>query len=168
MQNKDIFINIVRFLVLVLMQVFLFNHINFLGYINPYVYLLFIVLFPFNGNKGLLIFLSFLLGLTVDMFGDSGGVHAGASVFTAFLRPFILKFSFGVSYEYDVIKINKTDYSKRIIYILLMVFIHHLVLFSMEIFNMDHILHVLKSTLFSGIFSMILLLGMISLFSRKT
>jgi hypothetical protein len=149
------------------MQVLILNNINFLGYINPYLYILFILLFPLSGNKSLLIFLGFILGLTIDMFGDSGGVHAAASVTIAYLRPLFLKFSFGVSYEYNTIKIHRTDIRNRLIYAFLMVSIHHLILFSLEVFNIDHILLILKNTLFSGIFSIVLILGTIALFSRK-
>ncbi|GER58178.1 rod shape-determining protein MreD [Patiriisocius marinus] len=144
------------------------NNINFLGYINPYLYILFILIFPFTGNKSLLIGLSFLLGLSIDFFSDSGGVHAAASVFIAYLRPFLLKFSFGVSYEYNAIKLSKVTFSERLIYISLMVILHHLVLFSLEIFSVSRILLILKSTLFSGIFSIILILCSLVLFSRKT
>ncbi|WP_151672270.1 rod shape-determining protein MreD [Patiriisocius marinus] len=168
MQNNAIFINALRFLGLLLLQVLVLNNINFLGYINPYLYILFILIFPFTGNKSLLIGLSFLLGLSIDFFSDSGGVHAAASVFIAYLRPFLLKFSFGVSYEYNAIKLSKVTFSERLIYISLMVILHHLVLFSLEIFSVSRILLILKSTLFSGIFSIILILCSLVLFSRKT
>ncbi|UAB81614.1 rod shape-determining protein MreD [Marixanthomonas sp. SCSIO 43207] len=167
MQNNAILINVVRFILLILIQVLLLNHINFLGYINPYVYILFILLFPLNGNKGLLIFLSFVLGLTVDIFGDSGGVHAAASVFIAYIRPWILKFSFGISYEHNNIKINKTSLAQRFTYVSVMVLLHHIILFWLEVFSVSHILLILKSTLFSGIFSIILLMSFLTLFSRK-
>jgi len=157
-----------KFILLVLLQALLLSHVNFLGYINPYLYILFIITFPFNSNKSLLIILSFLLGLTIDIFGDSGGVHAAACLVIAYLRPIILKFSFGVSYEYNVIKINNIDFGKRLIYVTSMVFLHHLVLFSMEIFNINHVMLLLKSTLFSGIFSVVLILSSISIFSKKT
>ena len=68
MLNNEIFKNIIRFILLVLTQVLLLNHIDFLGYVNPYIYILFIIVFPFTGNKSLLIFLSFILGLTIDFF----------------------------------------------------------------------------------------------------
>ncbi len=168
MQSNVYFILSFRFIILVFAQVLLLNNINFLGYINPYIYILFVLTFPFNGNKSLLIVLSFLLGLTIDLFGDSGGIHAAACVVIAYLRPVILKFSFGVSYEYNAIKINKVDFGQRLIYVCAMIFIHHLVLFSMEIFNINHIMLVLKSTLFSGIFSIILIMSSISIFSKKT
>ncbi len=168
MQNSEIFINALRFIVLVLLQVLILNHINFFGFVNPYVYILFILVFPLNGNQSLLILLSFLLGLTIDIFGDSGGVHAAACVFVAYLRPLILKFSFGISYEYNTVKISKVSLTERLVYVSLMVLLHHLVLFGLEIFSLSHILLILKSTLFSGIFSILLILCTLLLFSRKS
>jgi hypothetical protein len=103
----------------------------------------------------------------VDIFSDSGGVHAAACSLIAFARPVFLKFSFGVSYEYNMVKISKAPMGERITFIALMVFVHHLLLFSLEIFNFKHILLILKSTLFSGVFSVVLILCTVLLFSRK-
>ncbi|NND61663.1 MAG: rod shape-determining protein MreD [Flavobacteriaceae bacterium] len=168
MKNNEILVNSVRFVVLVLVQVILLNHMNLWGYINPYLYPLFILVFPLNGSKSLLILLGFVLGLTIDMFGDSGGVHAAASVFIAWLRPVILRSSFGVSYQLNTLKISTAPLSKQIVYIILMVFFHHLLLFSLEIFNLDRIILILKSTLFSGILSVILMVCTVIVFSRKS
>ncbi len=167
MWNNEILQNVVRFIVLALLQVLLLDHINFLGYINPYLYVYFILLFPLTGNKALLIFLSFLLGLTMDTFNDSGGIHAGASVFIAWVRPVMLKFSFGVSYEYNTVKVSSASFSQQLFYILGMVLLHHMMLFALEIFNVEQILLILKSTLFSGVFSTILIFCTLYLFSRK-
>ncbi len=167
MLNNIFILNVVRFIVLVLTQVLLLNHVDFLGYINPYIYILFIIVYPITGNKSLLIFISFLLGLTLDFFSDTGGIHAAASVLIAYLRPAILKYSFGISYEYNTLKVSNAEFGQRILYVVSMVFIHHLVLFSLEIFNVNHILLILKSTLFSGIFSTILILSAITIFSKK-
>ena len=168
MQSNEIFINSVRFIILVMFQILILNHINFLGFVNPYIYVLFILLYPINGNQSLLIFVSFLLGLCIDIFGDSVGIHAAASVFIAFIRPFILKFSFGVSYEYNMIKINKAPPVAKMVYVITMVFLHHFVLFVLEIFNLSHIILILKSTLLSGIFSVLLILCTLLLFSRNS
>ncbi len=168
MLNNIFFINTVRFLVLVLSQILLLNHVDFLGYINPYIYILFIIVYPITGNKSSLIFISFLLGLIIDVFSDTGGIHAGAAVFIAYLRPLILKYSFGVSYEYNTVKVSNAEFGQRLLYVASMVFIHHLVLFLLEIFSVNHILLILKSTLFSGIFSTILILSAITIFSKKS
>lgn len=156
-----------RFVILVLLQVIVLNNINLVGYINPYIYILFIVLYPLDGNKTTLIFLSFLLGLSIDIFENSGGVHAAASVFIAYVRDFVLKYSFGVSYEYNNVKLNKATVSEKITYLGSIILFHHIVLFSLEIFSFNHMLLLLKSTLFSGVFSFILIYGSIVLFSRK-
>ena len=167
MLNNLIFINTTRFFLLILVQVLILNQINLFGYINPYLYILFIIIYPFTANKSLLIFLSFLLGLFIDFFSDSGGIHAAASVFIAFIRPVILKYSFGISYEYNTIKISSEDYLKQTIYVGSMVFLHHFIMFALEIFNINHFLLFLNSILFSSIFSIIIILCIITLFSKK-
>jgi len=165
--NNVVTINIVRFIVLVLAQALVLNNINFLGYINPYIYILFIILFPIKNNRMLFIFLSFLLGLCVDLFLDSGGVHAAACVTIAYIRPLILKFSFGMIYEHQTIKFNNTEFGQRLSYFAIITLIHHLLLFSLEIFNTSKILLILTKTLFSGIFTLLLCLLITVLFSQK-
>ena len=63
-------LNVFRFILLLFVQVFIFNNINLLGYINPFPYILFILLFPVNGNKSLLLLSSFTLGLLIDIFSN--------------------------------------------------------------------------------------------------
>lgn len=167
MWNNELAINTIRFIILVLVQVLILDHINFLGFLNPYVYIYFVLLFPFTGNRGVLIILGFLLGLSIDIFNDSGGIHAGATTFIAWARPALLKFAFGVSYEYNTAKINSASFSQQLIYVVLIVMLHHFILFTLEIFNANHILLILKSTLFTGLFSTIVIFCTLYLFSRR-
>ncbi|MGM5469662.1 rod shape-determining protein MreD [Flavobacteriaceae bacterium LMO-SS05] len=156
-----------RFIALVLVQVLVLNNINFMGFINPYIYILFIIIYPVKNNRTQIIFLSFLLGLCVDLFTDSGGVHAGASVLIAYIRPAILKFSFGTIYEHQTIKFAQTEPGNRLVYFSLLTVIHHFIMFSMEIFNMSNIILILQKTLFSSIFTILLCLLLTVLFSKK-
>lgn len=165
--NNVITTNSVRFIVLVLAQALVLNNINFLGYINPYIYILFIILFPIKNNRMLFVFLGFLLGLSVDLFLDSGGVHAAACVTIAYIRPLILKFSFGMIYEHQTIKFSSTEFGQRLTYFSIIIFIHHLLLFALEIFNTSKVLLILKKSLFSGIFTIILCLLITVLFSSR-
>lgn len=160
-------IHSVRFIVLLLLQVLVLSHINFMGYVNPYLYILFIILYPIKNNRMVFILLSFLLGLFVDMFLDSGGIHAAASVTIAFIRPAALKTSFGAVYEHQALKFSAIDVGQRITYITILTFIHHLILFLLEFFNFSKILLVLKSTLFSSIFTIILCVLVTIIFSRS-
>lgn len=166
--NNTVSLHIVRFIVLVLVQSLILNNINFIGYINPYIYILFILLYPINNNRLLFIFLGFILGLSVDIFLDSGGVHAAASVLIAYVRPLFLKFSFGMAYEHQTVKISASEFTQRLIYFSLMTILHHLVLFSLEVFNTSDVLLILKKTLFSSIFTILLCALITILFSRKS
>lgn len=162
--NSALFINIARFILLLLMQIAIFNKMDFLGYINPYPYILFILLYPVNGNKYGLLFFSFLLGIIMDMFCNSGGVHATAAISLAALRPTFFKFSFGVSYEYQTIKINDKLTPERFSFIAISVVSHHFILFLLEAFRLSFVLQVLLRTLFSTLFTIILCILLIYLF----
>jgi len=165
--NNSVATTIAQFIILVLVQVLLLNHINFLGYVNPYLYIIFIFLFPIRSNKSLIIILSFLLGLIIDIFSDSGGIHAAACVTIAYTRPFVLKFSFGMIYEHQSIKFNQTELSNRLLYFSILALIHNFVLSCLEIFNISKIILILQKTLFSSIFTILLCFLISILFSKK-
>ncbi len=154
--NSALLINIARFILLLAAQVIIFNNINFLGYINPFPYILFIILFPVNGNKYGLLLASFFLGILMDMFCNSGGVHAAACVLLASVRPSIFKFSFGLSYEYQTVKINDTLTPERFSFILISVIVHHIALFILEVFTFEFIWDIILRTLVSTAFTLII------------
>ena len=165
--NNVVATNIIRFTLLLLVQVIICNHINFFGYISPYIYIIFIFLFPIKDNRLNLLFASFFLGVLVDMFSDSGGVHASASVCLAYARPILLKTSFGMSYEHQSIKFSITEMGSIITYIAIGTVLHHFILFTLEIFNLSSILLILNKTLFSSIFTIVLSFLIIILFSKN-
>lgn len=154
--NSTVITNIARFILLLAVQVVIFNRINLFGFINPYPYILFILLYPVNGSKAGLLLSSFFLGLIVDMFLNSGGVHAAACVTLAYLRPTFFKFSFGISYEYQTIKINERLTPERFSFILISVVTHHIILYLLEIFSFSLILDILWRTLLTTVFTLII------------
>ena len=83
--------NIISFILLVLVQVLALNNIQFLGYINPYIYILFILSLPVRLPQWITLLLGFVLGLTIDTFSNTMGTHAFATVLIAFLRNGIIK-----------------------------------------------------------------------------
>lgn len=155
--NNNI-LNSVRFVVFLLLQILIFNNINLFGYLNPYPYVLFILLYPVNSNKSVLLLSSFALGITLDMFTNSDGIHAAASVILAYIRPSLFKFAFGLSYEYQTVKIADKISPERITLLLLAIFIHHFFLFFFEYFRFDLIFNILSRTLFSTLFTFIICL----------
>ena len=154
--NSAMLFNIARFILLLAAQVIIFNNFNFLGYINPYPYILFIILYPVNGNKYGLLAASFFLGLTMDLFCNSGGVHAAACVMLAHFRPSIFKFSFGLSYEYQTVRLNDVLTPERFSFILLAVIIHHLTLFILEVFTFEYVWDIILRTIVSTLFTIII------------
>ncbi|MEO1032954.1 MAG: rod shape-determining protein MreD [Bacteroidota bacterium] len=165
--NSVLGVNSVRFIALLLVQVVICSNINFLGYVNPYIYIIFIFLFPIRDDRMILLLSSFLLGMSIDMFLDSGGVNAAASVFLAYVRPILLKTSFGMLYEHQSIKFSNTDLGSLLTYVTFGTLIHHFILFSLEVFNISNILLIFKKTLFSSIFTIILCILIVILFSRN-
>ena len=165
--NNSVLKTILSFIGLVLLQVIICSNINFLGDLNPYVYVIFILLYPVTKNRLLFIFLSFLLGFSIDIFLDSGGIHAAASVAIAYIRPLFLKFSFGAAFDYQSIKFSNTDFSQRLVYFLFIIVIHHFILFSLVLFDENKIALILQQALYSSIFTLIICLLLTSLFSKK-
>ncbi|CDF78129.1 rod shape-determining protein MreD [Formosa agariphila KMM 3901] len=166
--NSNVISQIFKFITLVLLQVIILNHINFLGFINPYIYIIFIVLYPIKNDRIVFLLLSFLLGISVDIFSDSGGIHAAACVTIAYLRPLALKWSFGTVYEHQTIKFNNVEFGSKLMYISILTVIHHLILFLLEVFNFSEILLTLQKTLFSSIFTILLCIIVTIIFSKRT
>lgn len=164
--SNDFLINIARFVLFVLLQVTILNHVNFLGYINPYLYLMFILVLPVTTSDIQVIIWGFLLGLMVDVFQDTGGIHAAACLCIAYLRPKLLSISYGLSYDYQAINFYNTPLKERLTFVISMVMIHHFVLFLLVYFNLKHILLILKNTLYSGLFTIILILIATAFFQK--
>ena len=153
--SSSVIINIFRFIILLALQVVIFNRMDLFGFINPYPYILFILLYPVNGNRAGLLLASFAMGTLLDMFLNSGG-HAVACVVLAYLRPTFFKFAFGISYEYLTVKINDRLSPERFSFILISVVTHHLILYLLEIFRLGLILDVLIRTLSATLFTLLI------------
>ncbi|WP_348824321.1 rod shape-determining protein MreD [Flavobacterium aestuarii] len=161
--NSTLLVNIFRFVLLLALQILVFNNMNFGGYVSAFPYILFIILYPVNGNKFNLLIASFFLGLIMDLFCNSGGVHAAACVLLAYLRPSFFKFSFGLSYEYQTVKLNDVLTPERFTFILLAVVTHNSTMFLLESFQISFILDVLLRTLLSTLFTILICIILIYL-----
>ena len=159
--------SIFRFFLLLFLQSFLLNNINLFGFINPNLYLLFIIVYRLDGNPTLLIILSFALGLLLDLLTQGSGGHTIATLTIAFLRPFIIRFSFGVNYDVPMGMIKGSLLTQRLLYLLLMVVIQHLVLYSVIYFSFSNTITILKNTLFTSFFTFIIVYISLGLFKEK-
>ena len=87
----DIFKILLRFVVLVLVQVTLLNNIQLSGLVNPYLYVMFVLSLPFNMPKMVVMVFAMITGVAVGIFTNTAGLHAAACITLAFVRPGVLK-----------------------------------------------------------------------------
>lgn len=165
--NKTLYIAFL-FFTLLLLQVFIFNNVLFLGYVNPYIYIAFVFLYPIRKNRFPFLFLSFLLGLCVDAFSNSGGINAFSILFIAYIRIFFIRSIFKkIAIEDTLFSINKEPFGNTFNYVIVLTLIHHFILFSLANFSFQNISHVLLNTILSSIFTVILFLLGNYIFSPK-
>lgn len=165
--DSKLVINIVRFLGLLLAQLMIFNHIHFFGYLNPLVYILYVAWFPVHHNRTQFLLSSFALGFLIDLSSDSMAINAAATLLIAYIRPAVLRFVFGVNYEFQSFKLYNTSFTQKAVYIFILVITHHFVLFSLEIFNFSQIGLILKKTILSTLFTFVLAELLSFLFSTR-
>ncbi|MFQ3340952.1 MAG: hypothetical protein ACI9TK_000607 [Flavobacteriaceae bacterium] len=165
--NLEVLKKIASFVFLVFVQIIIFNQMNIFGYVNPMVYILFLVMYPFNENKTLYIFLGFMLGFFLDFLSRSGGSHTIASLSISFLRPIIIRYSYGLTSELPQSFQTDPRKTSRFMFLLAFVGIHHLIYFSIIYFSLDAFLLIIKNSLLTSIFSLILILLISSLYRVK-
>lgn len=148
------------FVGLVLIQVLILNNIEFGGFVNPYFYILFILLLPFETSKWLLLVVSFFLGLSIDLFSHTLGMHAFACVLIAYIRPFVLKV-IAPREGYDAGTtpgLRNFGMEWFLKYAIIIVFTHHFALFFIETFKFHQFFSTIIRVVFSSIFTMIIIL----------
>jgi rod shape-determining protein MreD len=148
------------FILLILLQVLFFNNIQFSGYVNPYVYVMFILLLPVEIPAWLLLLLSFGTGLTIDFFTGSPGMHSAATVLAGFIRPQILRvISPRDGYEAGSAP-NMLTYGLRwfLTYSLVIILVHHTALFYLEVFRLSEFFRTMLRVLVSSLFTLTFIL----------
>src|ERR1700749_4087564 len=167
--GRTILVNLLRFLILVFMQVFLFRNITLYNLSTPYLYILFILLLPFETPNILLFALSFLLGLTIDAFYDTPGLHAASCVMLAFVRILFI----GITVQKEGFD-NEPEPTLSVMglrwfftYALVLTLAHHFFLFNLEVFRLSEIPYTLGRFVLSSVFTVFLMLLSGFLFYRK-
>lgn len=124
--------NIFRFLLLVIVQVLFLNNLQF-SYCTPYIYILFILSLPVACPRWLDLIAGFVLGLTIDMFSNTLGMHTFACVLIAYLRYFTIKLF--ISEENRITNIpsfHSFGVMPYVKYVVLLTVAHHTVLLALE------------------------------------
>ena len=151
----------IRFVILVGVQIIVLNNVLFIGYINPYIYILFLLLLPFDTPRWLILILAFCLGISVDTFQNTMGLHAFSCVLIAYCRDPILHFLLpqlkNKKQSHLEFSLQEFGLQRALIYTGVLVFIHHFSLFILEAFQME-LIRIFLRTLGSSIVTIILLI----------
>ena len=162
-----------RFFLLVIIQVLVLKHINIgwsdFNFIHFFIYPLFILLLPLKTQRSLMLILAFIFGLIIDMFYDSPGLHAGSLVFLAYIRKYILKFLEPIEgYNIDSIPTIKSfGFNWFLIYSSVLISLHILLYFSLEAFSFQYFADIILKTIFSFIFSEIIIVLYVLIINPK-
>ncbi len=157
--SKNLQKHTIRFVFFVMVQVLILNNIHLGGYLNPYPYVLFLLLLPPRTNPMLLLLIGFALGISIDIFSNSGGVHASSCVLIAFLRPRFIRLVTSRPLD-EIERINLYTFSigNFIMYAGIAVFVHHTVLFFLDVFRFSEIGNTLLKVSISSLFSILLII----------
>jgi rod shape-determining protein MreD len=143
------------FIILILLQVLFFNNIQFSGYVNPYVYVMFILLLPIEFPSWLMLLIAFFTGFAIDTFSGTPGMHSGATVLAGFIRPSVLRIiSPREGYEPGASP-SMLIYGVRwfLLYTSIIVTAHHLILFFFEVFRFTDFFRTLLRAILSSAFT---------------
>jgi hypothetical protein len=148
------------FILLVTVQVALLNNIRFSGYVNPFIYPVFILFLPVDISKNRVLLIAFFLGFIIDIFSGSPGLHAAALCIMAYVRPLILKLM-SQRDEYEPgFQPNAYEggFYWFLSYAAILLFIHHFFLFFIEVLSFSGFFQTVIRLFVSFILSLILLL----------
>ncbi|MDG2164884.1 MAG: rod shape-determining protein MreD [Flavobacteriales bacterium] len=165
---NDILQHTIRFFILASIQILVLNNVQISGYINPFVYILFIMLLPPKMPKAIVLILAFVMGFTIDVFSDSYGIHSSATVLLAFLRPKVLALvSVKGGEDLEEISIKQLKINRFFTYSGILCLIHHFTLFYLEAFRVNEFFDTFLRALYSSFISILMILMIESLRSNQ-
>lgn len=132
--NPSTITQFISFFIYWLLQVLLFRNVALFDTAFCFVYVGFLILLPLEISLTTLLLLGFGMGLAVDVFYDTAGVHAATMVIIAFIRPSIIQF-IRPSGGYDGIEnptLSKLGFNWFVTYAGITLFLHHSILFLIQ------------------------------------
>jgi rod shape-determining protein MreD len=151
---------LLRFAVIILLQLFVVNNIELSSMVNPYIYVVFVLLLPLNTKPWHTVLIAFLTGAVMDAFSSTPGLHIAATNLMGFLRIHYLK---AVTTKEDqqgniIPSISQKGIVWFVLYGFIMIFIHHLFLFYLEIYSLREFFATLLRVFLSTLVSLLLII----------
>ena len=149
-----------RYIVVMLLQVLLFDQLQLWGVCHPYVYILCLLMLPITLPNSIEMLIGAGVGLIMDVFCNSLGVHMAACILIMFIRPYLIG---SIINDKDRLKeqisLRSVGMEHLFRYVVILVLIHHLMVFLLAAWSWQHIGFVLLETLVSSIITILIILG---------
>ncbi len=170
--------NILRFIVLILIQVLLLNNLHLswsegasIPPYTPFIYPLILLLLPLSTPTWAMLLLGFFTGLTVDVFMNTGGLHAAVCVFIAAIRNSVLTALLPQRLsDYPNLSpgIRNMRWAPFLTYSAVIIFIHHFCYYLIEIWSIQQFGYLLVKTFASFITSILFVIIYALLFGQSS
>lgn len=144
---------ILNLIILLMIQLPLIHRVILFDKAFGFFYIGFLLLLPTTLSRSRLMLVAFASGLLVDVFSDTPGIHAGASVFIMFVRNFWLSVVNDDSQELVNVNMASLKKSGFLYFLFPLVFIHHFLIFSLENGGLHHFGMLIEKVFFSAVFS---------------
>ena len=149
-------------------QIIVFNQIKVFKNLTPYFYILYFILLKPGINRYLFMSIAFAIGFLMDLFMYTGGIHALACVFLAYIRLYLIKFIFGrEEEEIEGLNIEESSIAQRFTYLVCIVFLHHFILFIVENFQTNNLAEVFLNILLNSILTITVFLIYFGISSKR-
>ncbi|MDD4395668.1 MAG: hypothetical protein PHQ33_07270 [Bacteroidales bacterium] len=150
-----------RFILFLLLQILICNHIHLFGFLNPNIYLLALLMLPFNVNRSVQYLIAFATGFCVDIFQMTFGIHAAAALCLIFIRPYIVDAMNVGKKKVDKMEIpvpGLKDLKWLVAYTLILVSIHQFMVTMLEVFTFERFWFTAIVIVVNALFTTLLLL----------
>lgn len=149
-----------RYIVVMLLQVLLFDQLQFFGFCHPYIYILCLLMLPITLPHSVDMIIGAVIGLIMDIFCNSIGVHMAACILIMFIRPYLIG---AIVSDKDrlneQINLHSIGMEALIKYVVILVVVHHLTVFLLAAWSWHHIGFVLLETLVSSTITIAIIIG---------
>ena len=159
MNSSTIIKHIVQFVLFVALQILLMDSLVLYGTVFCFIYVAFLLFLPITINRVFLLFLGFIAGFAVDIFYDTMGIHAAASVLLAFLRPHVLNLiTPRDGYDTnDSVNLHVMGWRWFLAYTIILVLLHHIAVFYLEMISFEIGWHTIAKILLSALYTTLVL-----------
>jgi len=149
-----------RYIIVMLLQVLLFDQLQLWGACHPYVYILCLLMLPITLPHSVDMLIGAAAGVIMDVFCNSLGVHMAACIFLMFIRPYVIG---AIVSDKDrlneQISLHAVGMEAMIKYVVILVLVHHLTVFTLAAWSWRHMSFVLLETVVSSVITILIIMG---------